>query len=322
MMVLGIFSPAILSANFWIAVIGVIAIAGILSLGIQLNTGFTGILNVGQVGFMAIGAYATAILVIDVGLSFWLAVLVATAIAVSFALVIGLSSLRLRAEYFAIVTLAAAEIVRFTARNARELTGGVQGLTGYDSDWRRVSQPIMDFFSGIGLGTSRALPLAVVSWIIFLVLVVVLTYAMRTPWGRAIKAIREDEDAARALGKNVLFYKLQSLSIAAALGSLSGCLFALDVRFLVPEGFEPTVTFLAFAAVVLGGLGSFWGVVAGTTIVWTLLEMTRFLELPISSDRIGAIRFILVGLALILLSMLRPQGLFGKKEEMALSAGP
>lgn len=319
---MSILDPAVWSADFWIAVVLLIAIAGIFSLGIQLNTGFTGILNVGQVGFMAVGAYAMGILVVDVGLSLWIAMVVATAIAILFGLFLGIPTLRLRAEYFAIVTLAAAEIVRFTARNASELTGGHRGLSGYDLEWRRLSEPMVEFFSGIGLSESRLLPLAVVAWAVFLALVVVLTFAMRTPWGRTIKAVREDEDAARALGKNVLAYKLQSLSIAAALGALAGYFFALDIRFLVPAEFEPTVTFLAYAAVVLGGVGSFWGVVAGTTIVWSLLEMTRFLDLPITSDRIASIRFILVGLALILLSMFRPQGLFGKKEEMVLRAGP
>jgi branched-chain amino acid transport system permease protein len=315
---LAILDPAVASVDFWIAVGVVTGIAGIFALGIQLNAGSTGILNVGQVGFMAIGAYTLAILVVDYELSMWLALVAGIAAAVLAALVLGLTALRLQADYFAIATIAFAEIVRLIAQNARELTGGNQGKGGFDRDWRQVSDPMSEFFEGIGLGDSHLLPLLVVTWGLFLLLLFVIRYAIRTPWGRVILTVREDEAAAQAIGKNVLAYKLQSLSIAAALGALAGFLFALQLRFLVPQSFDPTFTFLAYAAVILGGLGSYVGVIVGTVIVWVLLELTRFLELPISSDRIAAIRYILVGLALIVLSMARPQGLFGKREEMVL----
>ncbi|MGH3007472.1 MAG: branched-chain amino acid ABC transporter permease [Gaiellaceae bacterium] len=318
MVVLAILDPAVASVDFWIAVGVVTGIAGIFTLGIQLNAGSTGILNVGQVGFMAIGAYTLGILVVDFELPMWLALLAGTAAAIIAALAIGLPSLRLRADYFAIATIAFAEIVRFVAQNARGLTGGNQGKGGFDRDWRGVSETMSSFFERLGLGDSHLLPLLVVTWGLFLLLLVVIRHAMRTPWGRVILTVREDEDAAQAIGKNVLAYKLQSLAIAASLGALAGFLFALQLRFLVPQSFDPTFTFLAYAAVILGGLGSYGGVVVGTVIVWVLLELTRFLELPISSDRIAAIRFVLVGLALILLSMARPQGLFGKREEMVL----
>lgn len=318
MHVLAILDPAVASVEFWIAVGVVTGIAGIFALGIQLNAGSTGILNVGQVGFMAIGAYTFAILVADYELSMWLALLAGQIAAIVTALLLGLTALRLRADYFAIATIAFAEIVRLVAQNARELTGGNQGIGGFDRDWRRVSDAMSGFFEGIGLGDSHLLPLLVVTWGLFLVLLGAIRYAIGTPWGRVILTVREDEAAAQAIGKNVLAYKLQSLSIAAALGALAGFLFALQLRFLVPQSFDPTFTFLAYAAVILGGLGSYVGVIVGTVIVWVLLELTRFLELPISSDRIAAIRFILVGLALIVLSMARPQGLFGKREEMVL----
>src|SRR5919109_1098966 len=105
------------------------------ALGLQVNVGFTGIVNFGQAGFMAVGAYAMAILVVKAGWSFWLSLPVAVLIAMAFGLVVGLPSLRLRADYFAIATIAAAEIIRFTAQNARGLTGGNQGLLGFDDAW-------------------------------------------------------------------------------------------------------------------------------------------------------------------------------------------
>lgn len=313
-----VFDAAVFSVDFWMGV-GVLAgLAGIFALGIQLNAGSTGILNVGQVGFMAIGAYTMAILVADHDLPLAASLVAGAAAAVVAALVIGLTSLRLRADYLAIATIAFAETVRFVAQNARGLTGGNQGISGFTDDWQRVSEPMSALFEDIGLGDSSVLPLLVVTWAVFIILLITLRSAMRTPWGRVLHAIREDEYAASALGKNVLVYKLQSLAIAAVLAAIAGFVLALYLRFLVPQEFEPTLTFLAYAAILVGGLGSYVGVLVGTVVVWTLLELTRFLDLPISDDRIASIRFMIVGVALIVLCMWRPQGLLGKKEEMVL----
>jgi branched-chain amino acid transport system permease protein len=143
-------------------------------------------------------------------------------------------------------------------------------------------------------------------------------YAQRTPWGRVLRAIREDEDAARALGKNTLAYKLQSLGIAAALGAISGFFLALDLATIHPTDFLPIVTFVGYGVLVLGGLANYWGVAVGAIIMWVILEGTRFIDLPISDTQVASVRFIIVGLALILLMAFRPQGMFGKREEMVL----
>ena len=118
----------------------------------------------------------------------------------------------------------------------------------------------------------------------------------RTPWGRVLRAVREDEDAARALGKNVFVYKLQSLSIAATLGAISGFFIALNLNFINPDAFQPLVTFLGYAVLVLGGLASYWGVAVGAILFWTVLEGLRYLELPLDDAEIAALRFIIVGL--------------------------
>jgi branched-chain amino acid transport system permease protein len=300
--------------EFWIGV-GVLAgIYGIFTLGLQLNVGFTGIINFGQVGFMCVGAYAMAILVLKAHWSFWLALPAASAIAVGAGLLIGLSSLRLRADYFAIATIAFAEILRYVAENARGLTNGNIGLLGFDSSWLNVSNSIQRWLS-----TSEIqLPLLLVTWGIFGALTIVMIRVQRTPWGRVLRAVREDEDAARALGKNAFAYKLQSLSIAALLGSIAGYLLALDLGYLSPDQFDPSVTFLGYAVLLLGGLASYLGVAAGTVILWVLLEGTRFINLPLSAEQIAALRFVIVGLVLIGLVAFRPQGLFGKREEMVL----
>ena len=304
--------------DFWI---GVGILAGtytIFALGLQINVGFTGIVNFGQAGFMAIGAYTMGILVVKAGWSFWLALPAATAVAMASGLLIGLPSLRLRADYFAIVTIAFAEIVRYVAQNARELTGGNQGLLGYDDTWADVSFWILDRLDAIGMGDQFLLPLLLVTWITALVLIAVLSVVQRTPWGRVLRAIREDEDAARALGKNTFAYKLQSLMIGAALGALAGYFLALNLAFVSPESFEPLFTFIGYAVLILGGLASYAGVALGAIVLWTLLEATRFLDLPLAAEKVAALRFMLVGLLLILLMAYRPQGILGKRREMVL----
>jgi branched-chain amino acid transport system permease protein len=307
------------AVKFWTGV-GILAgIYTLFTLGLQLNVGFTGIVNFGQAGFMAIGAYAMAILVVKADWSFWLALPAAMLMAMAFGVLVGLPSLRLRADYFAIATIAAAEIVRLTALNARDLTGGNQGLLGFDDAWNNVSDTIVDWLQGLGWSDPEPLfPLLMAVWIVAMVATVALHFMQRSPWGRVLRAIREDEDAVRALGKNTLAYKLQSLAISALLASLAGFFLALDLAFLHPTEFNPLFTFIGYGVLVLGGLANYWGIAIGSIIMWTILEGSRFIELPMSAEHIAAARFMFVGLVLILLMAFRPQGLFGKREEMVL----
>jgi branched-chain amino acid transport system permease protein len=305
--------------DFWTGV-GIIAgIYTIFTLGLQLNVGFTGIFNFGQAAFMAIGAYSMAILVTEAEMSFWLSLPLSVLITIAFALVVGLPSLRLRTDYFAIATIAAAEAIRLFALNARGLTGGAQGIFGFSDEWDSVAETIEGWIVDLGWSDVPTLfPLFLVVWVVALLLTLALNRVQQTPWGRVLRAVREDEDAARALGKNAFSYKLQSLAIAATLGALSGFFLALNLKFLGPEEFVPIVTFLGYAVLVLGGLANYRGVAVGAIVLWTLLEGLRFLELPLSETRITALRFMIVGLILILLMAFRPQGAFGKREEMVL----
>jgi branched-chain amino acid transport system permease protein len=316
---LGVTFDAFTDFGFWTSV-GILAGTYVLfTLGLQLNVGYTGIVNFGQAGFMAIGAYAMGVLVVKAHWSFWLALPTAVFIAIGFGLLVGLPSLRLRADYFAIATIAAAEIVRITALNLRDVTGGNQGLFGFDESWNNLSDQITSWLESLGWSDPEQLfPLFIVVWVTALIATLLLHFATKSPWGRVLRAVREDEDAARALGKNTLAYKLQSLAIAATLGALAGFFVAINLNFLTPEAFLPAFTFIGYAVLVLGGLASYWGVAAGAIIMWTILEGTRFIDLPISAEREAAVRFMIVGLVLILLMAFRPQGLFGKKEEMVL----
>ena len=271
---------------------------------------------------MAIGAYTMAILVVKADWSFWLAMPAAMVVAMAFGLLVGLPSLRLRADYFAIATIAAAEIVRLTAQNARGLTGGNQGLSAKGpiattTPGRDISSTIEGWLETARLeqpgGAVPAVDRGRVGrrrcWRPSL-----LYFAQRSPWGRVLRAIREDEDAARALGKNTLAYKLQSLAISAAMrprwpASSSPSTW----HFLHPTDVRADVHLHRVRVLVLGGLANYWGVAIGSIIMWTLLEGTRFIELPISAEQEAAVRFIIVGLVLILLMAFRPQGIFGNK---------
>jgi len=312
--------------EFLIGSVGVIAgVYALFALGLQLNVGYTGIINFGQAGFMAVGVYAMGILVTTAGLSFWLALPAAIAIAMAFGVLVGLSALRLRADYLAIATIAAAEIVGIVARNARALTGGNQGLACnpdgvcFDDAWLSIEDTALGWLEGLGWEDPIALlPLFVAVWVTAALVALALTRLQRTPWGRVLRAIREDEDAARALGKNTFAYKLQSLAISAGIAALAGFFLALNINTISPADFEPLFTFIGYGVLVLGGLASYWGVLAGAGLMWFVIEGTRQIDLPFSPEQQASLRYVVAGLILIALMAWRPQGLFGKREEMLL----
>jgi branched-chain amino acid transport system permease protein len=308
------------NGDFWINV-GVLATTyGVFALGIQLNVGTTGIFNFGQAGFMAVGSYTMGILVVKSGLSFWLALVAGIGVAIAAGLLVGLPSLRLRADYFAISTLAFSEIVRYVADNWDGVTGGNLGLFGYGDSWNDASSRIDGWLEHLGIEPHFLLPLLVVNVAVFLALTAFVALLVRSPWGRVLRAIREDEDAARALGKNTFLYKLQSLSLAAAMGAVAGYMLAINISILSPANFDPVLTAYGYVIVILGGLGSYLGVVVGSFFLIFLLEATRYLELPLSDARVAALRFMIVGLVLMALVVFRPQGIFGKREELILRA--
>lgn len=314
------------SINFWTSVGVLAATYALVALGLQLNVGFTGILNFGAAGFMAVGAYTMAIITIDTDISFWLSLPLSILVTMAFGLIVGLPSLRLRTDYLAIATIAFAEIIRLIAQNARELTGGNQGLfcsddqsVCFDDAWLDVSDRVEGWLVDLGWSDPEILfPLLLVAWAAVFIVTLGLRFVQSSPWGRVLRAVREDEDAARALGKNAVAYKLQSLCISAAIAAIAGWILALNLATIHPIDFEPLVTFFAYGVLVLGGLASYWGVLVGSVIFWTLLEATRFIDVFDDQSDQTALRLALVGLVLILLMAFRPQGMFGNREEMVL----
>jgi branched-chain amino acid transport system permease protein len=316
----------IASFGFW-SFVGIVAgIYTLFALGVQVQFGFAGLLNFGHVAFMGIGAYTMAILVVKESWNMWLAAGCAILLAMLAALLLGLPTLRLRADYFAIVTIAFSEILRYVATNEDRLTGGSQGtinLAGigkasqYDGAWKSFLGHVQ---SGLHVGSDGAMLILV--WAVALAAVAAVWAAMRTPWGRVLKAIREDEEAAASLGRNVFAYKLQALALGAALGALAGLFYAWQFSFFSPDDFAPLLTFFAWMIVILGGLGRAWTVPVGALVFGVLFAGTRFFDFPpfslLGSTERAYLRLIIIGAVLVGLMLFRPQGILGRREEMVL----
>lgn len=302
------------------------------AIGLNVHYGFTGLLNFGQVGFMLIGAYGLGISVSLWGVPFWFGIVVAILAAVALALLLGMPTLRLRADYLAICTIATAEILRFVVRSSplSSVTGGQFGIpsqtggTGFHHTWVAIN-PIPPGRYDFGLLTfsHTRLWLTIVGWTLVALCLLLVWSLMRSPWGRVIKSIREDEDAARALGKNAFAYKMQALVLGGVLGGLGGVVMALSQHAISPDQFLPHLTFYAYAVLILGGAATIFGPVLGSVLFWFILLSTEsFLRQAdiVGTGNIGAIRLALVGLLLILLMIFRPQGILGDRREMMLSA--
>ncbi|MBT2405023.1 MULTISPECIES: branched-chain amino acid ABC transporter permease [unclassified Streptomyces] len=310
------------------------AVYALAAMGLNLHFGYTGLLNFGQVGFMLVGGYGLAITVATWGGPMWLGILVGLASAVVLALLLGLPTLRLRADYLAITTIAAGETLRLFYRSswAEPTTGGVFGLQRFAGDFYEMN-PIGRGSYGFWMVkfSARDLWVLIVTWGLVALVGVLLALLIHSPWGRVLKAIREDEDAVRSLGKNVYAYKMQSLVLGGVIGAAAGMMQAIQVQSASPDSFDPVVTFFLYTLLVLGGAGRIMGPVIGSVVFWFLLT---FLDSAlrqaidagyvspevISPAEVGAVRFALVGLALILLVAFRPQGILGSRKEMLLSA--
>ncbi|MFI1397004.1 branched-chain amino acid ABC transporter permease [Streptomyces sp. NPDC020681] len=321
-----ILSDAIRSGIGPIAAIYVIA-----AMGLNLHFGYTGLLNFGQVGFMLVGGYGLAITVATWGGSMWLGILVGLASAIVLALLLGLPTLRLRADYLAITTIAAGETLRLFYRSswAEPTTGGVYGLQRFANEFYELN-PIPRGSYGFWTVkfSARDLWVMIIAWALVVIVGLLLALLIHSPWGRVIRSIRDDETAARSLGKNVYAYKMTSLALGGVLGAVAGILQAIQVQSVSADSFDPAVTFFLYTLLVLGGAGTILGPVVGSILFWFVLSfidsaLRQAIDAGhiafISTSEIGAVRFALVGLALILLMAFRPQGILGSRKEMLLS---
>lgn len=274
-------------------IIDVAVLAGIyiiLALGLNVVVGYTGLLNLGFVAYYAIGAYSFALLNTRLGLGFWSAMPLAVACTTVAGFLFAVPALRLKGDYLALVTLGFGEIVRITLNNWDSFTNGPNGIGG-------ITAPAL---FGMPLTTLSAYYYLVLVFVVAAVLV--MGRIQRSKIGRAWIALREDEIAASAMGIRSTMYKLYAVAFGAFWAGIAGCLFAAKMRFISPESFTFMESVLILSMVILGGLGSIGGVIAGAVILVVLPEVLREVQLY---------RMLALGAGIVLLMIFRPQGLFG-----------
>ncbi len=341
----------------------------IFGLGLNLQWGYTGLVNFGHVAFMTVGAYTTVLLSLQ-GVPLWIAAPIGGTLAAFLGLLIGLTTLRLREDYLGIVTIGVSELVRITIQSDKftPITGGVGGIQRYELPLN-FAPAVPSYLTKLGFIGLFAAVMGLASWrlwvwgrknmnkmwqaalgivsffIIYicgaislynyddragLMLLTVTTLAIiyvglerliNSPWGRVLKAIREDEEVPKALGKNVFWYKLQALMLGGGIAGIAGAFYAWQITSLYPSNFEPLLTFNAWTIVSLGGAGNNVGVILGAVVFWAYDTVTRLdwiKSLPFSSDQVGAFRIMIIGLILMVIMLWRPQGLLGNKDELTL----
>ncbi len=355
---------------------------GLFALGLNLQWGFTGLINFGHVAFMTIGAYLTVLLA-GQGVPLFIAMIIGAIGASILGLLIGFSTLKLREDYLAIVTIGVSELIRLIVQNEEWLTRGTFGIQGYQLPfgdfqpnplgrimmigiltilavfttwqlWRNIKQrlqlgkdiqgksyqpPNKTATYGWGMLAFALILLVYINGTIALsnytykaglMLLILITLAIvyfgldiivHSPWGRVLKAIREDEEIAKALGKNVFWYKLQSFMLGGAIAGIAGAFYAWQLTTIYPTSFEPLLTFNCWIIVILGGSGNNAGVLLGAMIFWGYDSITRFIFSNsdlISDSQLGAFRVMVIGLVLMILMIWRPQGILGNKDELSL----
>ncbi len=312
-----------------VASIGPVAAAYALSaIGLNIQFGYAGLLNVGHVAFMLTGAYGLAITV-DAGGSFYLGILVGILASIVLGLILGAPTLRLRADYLAIVTISAGEILRLVVRSswAEPVTNGVFGIQRFANDFFDLNPFEVNKRYGIGdfQFQGRQLWVMTVGWSLVLLAALLTKRLIGSPWGRALRGVREDEDAVRSLGKNVFLLKLQALMLGGVFAGLGGMLLVIEQQSVTPDAFLPRITFFLYVIVILGGAGTIWGPVLGAIVFQFLFFffdgfMSDAQEAGWFGDALDAtdaqqVKLVLVGVGLMALMAFRPQGFFGDRDE-------
>ncbi|MFO6453204.1 MULTISPECIES: branched-chain amino acid ABC transporter permease [unclassified Aeromicrobium] len=305
------------------------------AIGLNVHFGYTGLLNFGQAGFMAVGAYGLAVTMVRLDLPLLVGVAAGLFASLLLALILGVPTLRLRADYLAIVTIAAAEILRlvFGAVETKKVFGGSNGLNGFTDTWNDLNPYTGGIDIGIASWGRNDLWAMTVGWLAVALCCLLIWALMRSPWGRVLRSIREDEDAVRSLGKNVFLYKMQALMLGGMIGGLGGIFYALKQASVVPSDYSTNLTFFAYTALLIGGAARVLGPVVGSMIFWFLISglgeffsqatsgVDPLIPASIMTDtQASLIRFILMGLGLMLLMIYRPQGIFGDRREIAIDA--
>jgi neutral amino acid transport system permease protein len=335
LLLFGLFTGG-LAPTYFLFLVGLAGMYALMSLGLNVQWGYTGLINFSVAAFFGIGAYGTALASassspIAGNLAPVVGLLVALVLAAILALLIGIPTLSLRADYLAIASIGLAEVVRIAILNEEQWTNGSAGLRGiptFFDGW-----PVLETFP-------QAMPGVVISWIpgqtivlrqpfwqatlnvtlVFLFIgasYFVLKRAHRSPWGRLLRTIRSDEDLARALGKNTYRYKMQAFVLGSLIMALAGVFYAHLNLFVAPGDLNPITTFYVWVAVILGGSGSNRGALFGGFVIVAIREGTRFLNafgwIPFD---VAPLRLLLIGLLIVLLMRFRPQGVLPPQREL------
>ena len=302
------------------------SIYAIFSMGLNVHWGYTGLLNYGIAGFFALGAYTSALVTsrlptgelahyvkqaFGLGLPFLVGIAAGAVAAGIIAAIAGLLTLRLSEGYLAISTIGIAESIRIFFNNESWLANGPQGLIGIKQPLRGIVEP-----------ASYPFIYLVVVLIFLLIIFVAVERGIRSPWGRVLRAIREDEIMASADGKNVFFFKLQSFVFGAMIMGVGGALYAHYSAAIQPGVFEPLFgTFIIWAMLTLGGTGNNKGAIIGAFIVWALWSWSTFLIMKVVpagfETRAPYIRYVLIGVLLVFILLKRPKGILGEERTVS-----
>nr|WP_210259406.1 branched-chain amino acid ABC transporter permease [Agrobacterium sp. a22-2] len=287
-------------------------IFSLMSLGLNLQWGLTGLFNVGLAGFVAIGAYTSALVTtpddparfggLDLPIAIgWMAAMLTAGIA---AAIVGAATLRLKSDYLAITTFGVAVVVQLVALNAQSVTGGPFGIGFIPRPFGELADTPLAF---------NLVNLAVVGGVTLLAYLA-LEHLARSPWGRVLKALREDERAAVSLGKSARFYRIQAFAVGGAIMGLAGAVQAHFIGFIAPENYLPTLTFQVWVMLIVGGSGSNKGAILGSIVVWAIWVASGALTSALApvehQARAAALQIVAIGVMLCLILLVKPTGLF------------
>jgi len=282
---------------YLIHILILICIYIVLAVSLDLAVGFTGMLNMGHVAFFGIGAYTSALLVLA-GVPFWIGLIAGAILAGIAGFILALPTSKLRGDYLALATLGFAFIIESFMKNWVSVTRGPLGLPGI---------PRPSFF---GFTISSQLGYLIFAFIVMLICVLLIVKIEKSPFGRMLEAVRDDDVAAKTLGKNVRMTRSLGLIVSAFFAGIAGCLYAHYISFIDPTTFSLLEVILLFSIIIVGGLGSSKGAIVGTIILLILPEPLRFLGFP--SSIVGPARQMLYALILLLIIYFKPKGLFGR----------
>lgn len=270
----------------------------ILGLGLNIAVGMAGLLHLGYAAFYAIGAYSYALLHLNFGIGFWIALPAAGVIAALFGIVLGLPVLRLKGDYLAIVTLGFGEIIRIILENWNEFSQGPSGIAGIPGPW----------FFGMKLNSYQHIIYIYYIALALTLLIIILTNRLQSSRiGRALMAMREDEIASEAMGIDITRTKLTAFALSAAIAGMAGVLFAAKTTFINPQSFTFMESAIILSIVVLGGMGSITGVIIAALVLILLPEYLR---------ELGNYRMIIFGASMVLMMLFRPQGLISNARKI------